>query len=29
MDMIRRYFAEKLGLFDDDKKEAQVEKFKV
>lgn len=29
MDMIRRYFAEKLGFFDDDKKEVPEEKSKV
>lgn len=29
MDVIRRYFAEKLGFFDDDKKEVLEEKSKV
>jgi hypothetical protein len=29
MDVIRRYFAEKLGFFDDDKKEVPKEKSKV
>jgi len=29
MDMIRRYFAEKLGFLDDDKKEVLEEKSKV
>lgn len=29
VDMIRRYLAEKLGIFDDDKKEVPEEKTKV